>query len=145
MDVISRLVALEEIRNLKARYFRFVDTKQWDALRDLFTPDATFDTEGTGLPAVANRDEFTAGAASSLTDCVSVHHGHCPEIEITSPSTATGIWPMEDMLRWNETSASPVRSLHGMGHYHETYAKHGGEWKIASWRLTRLRVDTVPA
>ena len=30
---------LEAIRQLKARYFRFMDTKDWDAWRELFTDD----------------------------------------------------------------------------------------------------------
>ena len=34
------LVHVENIKQLKARYFRFVDSKQWDALRDVFTDDA---------------------------------------------------------------------------------------------------------
>jgi len=34
---LERLVAIEEIKTLKARYFRFVDTKQWDDLRACFT------------------------------------------------------------------------------------------------------------
>lgn len=145
MDTAEKLLAIEEIHQLKARYFRFVDTKQWDALRDIFTADATFDGDGSGMGVLADRDEFVRNASTSLTDCVSVHHGHCPEITITSETTASGIWPMEDMLRWDESSASPIRSVHGMGHYHETYEKVAGEWKIKSWNLTRLRVDTVPA
>ena len=35
-----------------------------------------------------------------LQDVVTVHHGHMPEIELTSPTTARGIWAMEDMLRY---------------------------------------------
>lgn len=145
MDTTEKLDAVEEIKKLKARYFRFVDTKHWDDLKALFTPDARFDGESAGMGAIADRDAFLDGCKAGLTHCVSVHHGHCPEIELTSASTATGIWPMEDMLRWDENSGSPVRTLHGFGHYFEDYAKVGGDWKIASWKLTRLRVDTTPA
>ena len=31
--------------------------------------------------------------------------------------------------------------LEGYGHYHETYAKVDGEWRIASSTLTRLHMD----
>jgi len=51
---------------------------------------------------------------------------------------------MEDKLRWAEGSDSPIRALHGYGHYHETYRKIGGEWRIQSMKLTRLRLDTEP-
>ncbi len=142
MDLAQKLDAIEDIKKLKARYFRFVDTKQFDALKALFTPDAKFDGKECGMGDIADLDAFIAGSMEALRGCVSVHHGHCPEIELTSATTARGIWPMEDMLRWSE---GPLRSLHGMGHYHETYEKTGGEWKIASWKLTRLRVDTAPA
>ena len=40
------LVAQEEIRRLKARYCRFLDTKQWEKWGDLFTPDATVAAAG---------------------------------------------------------------------------------------------------
>lgn len=145
MDLAEKLDAIEQIKILKARYFRFVDTRQWDALRALFIPDASFDARGSGMGEVADLDAFMAGCVNGLADCVSVHHGHCPEIELTSATTAKGIWSMEDLLYYADEAARPVRSVHGMGHYHETYEKRDGEWKIASWNLTRLRVNTVPA
>jgi hypothetical protein len=72
-----------------------------------------------------------------------VHHGHTPEIDITSATTATGTWAMEDVLRWPDSG--PLRSLHGYGHYHETYERVAGQWYIKTITLTRLRVDTDPA
>jgi hypothetical protein len=36
--------------------------------------------------------------------------------------------------------------MHGYGHYHETYEKVDGAWRIKSTTLTRLRTDfTQPA
>ena len=67
---------------------------------------------------------------------ITVHHGHTPEIEVTSPTTAVGIWALQDLLIW----PSGMR-LEGYGHYHETYAKVDGEWRIASSTLTRLHMD----
>lgn len=145
LQLVEKLAALEEIGKLKARYCRFVDSKQWDALRDLFTPDCRFDGSGGGMGEIADRDQFLAEAAAGLAGCVSVHHVHNPEIEFTAPDRAEGIWAMEDMLRWEEASSNPLRSLHGMGHYRETYARIDGAWKIVAWAVTRLRVDVVPA
>jgi len=73
---------------------------------------------------------------------VTVHHGHMPEIELTSPTTATGIWSMEDKLRWPKGSV--IREMHGYGHYRETYERTATGWRIKTLKLTRLRVDTVP-
>ena len=43
MDAVERLAAIEDIRRLKARYFRCVDEKDWAQLAALFAPDAVFD------------------------------------------------------------------------------------------------------
>jgi hypothetical protein len=61
-----------------------------------------------------------------------------PEIEITSPTTARGVWAMEDMLRWPDG-----RELHGYGHYHETYERTDDGWRIKTLTLTRLRTDVT--
>jgi uncharacterized protein (TIGR02246 family) len=132
---------VEAIRQLKARYFRTMDTKDWDAMRAVFTDDVVVDTSASGGGVVHGADEFMAFLREVIGEIVTVHHGHMPEIEITSPTTATGIWAMEDMLRWPNGL-----ELHGYGHYHETYRKVGGHWRIASTTLTRLRSDfTGPA
>jgi hypothetical protein len=145
VDTIERLAAIEDIRQLKARYFRCIDTKDWAGLATVFAPDAEMDmtSEGSGIThGAAEIAEYvrTCGIEPAET----VHHGHNPEIAITSDATAAGIWPMEDMLRWPEGTFA-LRTLHGYGHYHETYERVGGDWKIKTLRLARLRVDIEPA
>lgn len=130
---------ITEIQRLKARYFRTMDTKQWAAMRDVFTDDVVMDTTESGGGVVTGADEFVAFLAATLDGVVTVHHGHCPEIELTSATTAQGVWAMEDMLRWPDGT-----ELHGYGHYHETYEKHHGRWRIATSTLTRLRMDVTP-
>jgi SnoaL-like domain len=75
------------------------------------------------------------GAPRGLT---SVHQGFMPEIEIIDAENARGIWAMFDLVRFPE---GPIKEFSGYGHYHETYRKEGGAWKIAVIRLTCLRVD----
>ena len=141
MDDTERLVAVEDIRRLKAAYFRCMDTKDWDGFRDVFADDAEMDMRAEagdaglvhGNQAIA---DFVRGAVGNV---VTVHHGHMSEIEVTSPTTATGIWAMEDKLRW--PSGGSLGEMHGYGHYHETYAKVDGHWRIRTLTLTRLRVD----
>jgi uncharacterized protein (TIGR02246 family) len=139
VDTLACLEAIEEIKALKARYFRCMDTKDWDGFAEQFAPDASMDmtSEGAGITS-GNRDiaAFVEGAVGDVT---TVHHGHTPEIEILSDTTARGIWAMEDVLRWPD--GAPITAMHGYGHYHETYEKIDGRWLIASTRLTRLRVD----
>lgn len=130
---------IEAIKQLKARYCRTMDTKDWGAMRAVFADDVTMDTSESGGDFVTGADEFMAFLQDMIGDVVTVHQCHTPEIDVTSPTTASGIWAMEDMLRWPNGM-----ELHGYGHYHETYVKAGGAWRIASSKLTRLRMDFEP-
>lgn len=127
---------IRAIEQLKARYFRTMDTKDWDGMRRVFTDSVVMDTTDSGGSVISGVDEFMAMLRETLAGVVTVHHGHTPEIELTSGTTATGIWAMEDTLRWPDGS-----ELHGYGHYHERYEKVGGEWRISASKLTRLRMD----
>ena len=143
MDAVERLLAVEQIKQLKARYFRCMDTKDWDGFAGVFTSDAVMDMSGeTGddRGVTRGRDAIVAFVRSVIDAVETVHHGHTPEIEITSPTTAKGIWAMEDMLRW--PGRGPAWEMHGYGHYHEAYERIEGQWFISRITLTRLRVDT---
>lgn len=139
MDAVERLVAIEAIKLLKARYFRCLDTKDWAGFADLFTEDAVMDMTSEGAAITTGNREIAAFVEGAVGDVTTVHHGHTPEIEITSPTTATGLWAMEDKLRWPH--GAPLGSMHGYGHYHETYELVSAEWRIKTLELTRLRVD----
>jgi uncharacterized protein (TIGR02246 family) len=129
---------LEAIKQLKARYFRALDTKDWSALREVFADDAVIDTSASEGGVVRGADAFVAALSGVLQDVLTVHHGHMPEIERTSANTARGIWAMEDLLRWPDG-----RELRGYGHYHETYERIDGAWRIKTLTLTRLRTDRI--
>jgi hypothetical protein len=139
MTDIERLVAAEEIKQLKAHYFRYMDTKQWSGWAEVFTADAVMDVseEQVDQNIIKGRDKIIPFVSKVLEGVVTVHHGHMPEIEVTSPTTARGIWSMEDKLRWPNGKTT----LHGYGHYHETYEKVDGRWRIKTLKLTRLRID----
>jgi uncharacterized protein (TIGR02246 family) len=127
---------IEAIRQLKARYFRTMDTKDWAGMRQVFTDDVVVDTSEGGGGVVNGADEFLAFLQEALADATTVHQGHMPEIELTSDATATGIWALNDIVIF----PTGVR-LDGYGHYHETYEKVGGEWRIKTLKLTRLHMD----
>jgi len=127
---------LEAIRMLKARYCRTMDTKDWAAMRGLFADDVTIDTVESGGTVITGADAFMAFLVEAIGDVLTVHHCHTPEIQLVSGTEASGVWAMEDMLRFPDGS-----EMHGYGHYHETYQKLDGSWRIASSTLTRLRMD----
>jgi len=131
---------IKAIEQLKARYFRTMDTKDWAGMREVFADGVVMDTTASGGSVIVGADDFMAFLRETLADVVTVHHGHMPEIELTSPTTATGIWAMEDNLRWPDGS-----ELRGFGHYAETYEKADGAWRISSSTLTRLRMDFTAA
>ena len=132
---MDRQETLEAIHLLKARYFRFLDTKQWDAFGALFTANAELHAGRDPQERFAGREAIVRGVAAALEGAVTVHHGHMPEIEITGETTASGIWAMEDHVEL------PRLVLRGAGHYHDDYALEGGVWRIRKSRLVRLRRD----
>lgn len=134
----DELVAIEQIKQLKARYFRTMDARDWAAMRKVFTDDVVMDSTDSGGTRIEGADEFMTFLPDVLAGAVTVHHGHMPEITITSPTTATGWWALEDTIRWPDGT-----TLHGFGHYQETYRRLDDGWRIASSTLTRLLVDLV--
>jgi hypothetical protein len=95
-------------------------------MRRVFTDDVTMDTTSSGGGVITGADDFLTFLVGVIGDVVTVHQCHTPEIQVTSTTTATGIWAMEDMLRWPDGS-----EMHGYGHYHETYEAHEGDWRIS--------------
>lgn len=151
MDAIVKLIAIEEIKQLKARYFRFVDTRDWVSLAEQFCRDAVFDCseglhytpvggEPIGLTGPINhgRDAIIAWISDAFVNQTSVHHGHCHEITIDSETEAHGVIAMEDYIRGLDRK---TRLLHAAGHYWETYRFEDGAWRIATTKLTRLFSD----
>ena len=126
----------DAISELKARYCRLLDTKQWDAWAELFTEDFVLDTsEGGGPPAITGRDAAVSMVRQSIESTRTAHQVHNPEIAIIG-DTAEGIWAMQDRLVFDGG-----HGMTGYGHYTESYVKREGQWKIAKSKLTRLIVE----
>lgn len=146
-NALDYLLCVDAIRQTKAKYCRYIDTKQWDRLSELFTPDCRFEGLGSA-PAGADVTMFVQGVSSRLDHSISVHHCHMQETVMTGPDSARTIWAMEDFVEW--TDGSTVKEtpgsngFFGYGHYEETYQRVDGEWRISFLRLTRLRLDAVP-
>lgn len=136
---IESLVAVQEIRQLKARYWRCIDLKLWDELSDgVFAPDLQADYTGTGGGTYASAAETVTMLSSVLGDAVTAHSGGEPEIDLIDATTASGIWSFQDRLVW------PHGILTGAGHYHESYRRTEHGWRIAVSRITRLWEEFEP-
>lgn len=143
MNDVDRLLAIEEIKQVKARYFYGLDHKDWDLWRrEVWAPDGRLE-----VPEVNEVHEplekVIEEVSRQVGDQVSIHHGHMPIIEFVSDTEAQVIWAMEDRLYRSREQPLYDGSihLHGFGHYRETYVKIDSGWRIKSSRLTRLRVE----
>src|SRR5699024_8437855 len=141
------IMHFETVRTLKARYFQYVDSKQWESLRGLFTPDAVF----SGFPFEAsNPDAFIANLSEYFIDVDSVHQGFMPILIPRDCNTIRGRWTMQDHLLWPRDSRPyrgemipGLRGIRGYGVYEEEYRLLGNDWKISRMRLARTRVELV--
>jgi hypothetical protein len=155
MDRVAKLFAIEEIKQLKGRYFRFLDTRDYEAMAQVFCRDAVFDcTEGSSItpvggssigvigPIVRNRDAIMAWIRQAFANATSVHHGHCHEVTIDSETEAHGVIAMEDYIRGLDRE---TKLIHAAGYYHERYRFEDGAWRIAETKLVRLFRDNFRA
>lgn len=140
LNSLQALNDIEAIEELKARYCRLLDTKDWQAWREIFTDDFVSDTSESGGKVIEGADPFVAFVRENLgqPSQTTSHQVHMPEIELTSATTAKAVWALEDWV-----DLTPAVGMHGHGHYHETYVKVGGEWLISSSKLTRIRQEII--
>jgi uncharacterized protein (TIGR02246 family) len=141
---VQQLVDVEEIKRLKARYFRALDTKAWKEFGSVFTVDAVLEVPEAAM-VTEGRDAIVAAVSSALVGTTTVHHGHMPEIELNGPDTARGTWAMADYVEWPASESGARVGLRGFGHYHEEYVRRDGRWYIHRSRLERLRIDPLGA
>ena len=148
MDLVD-LVTLEEIRQLKYRYLRYVDQKLWDEMADVFTSGATVDygTRALGEPLkLAGRDEIIAFFRANLgPEIITVHAAGQPEITVDG-DTATGRWRFEDKVIATEHRVL----ITGAAFYQDRYERGAdGAWRIAHTGYVRtyeaiVSLDDLP-
>jgi len=141
LSASEQCVEIEAIKQLKARYFRLMDSKEWLPFSQVFTDDVVVDVSHDKHPpgdTIEGRANVVDFIRKAIGKALTVHHGHMPEIELLSATEARGIWAMFDYVE-----LSPSRGIRGYGHYHEEYRKERGHWRISKLKLTRLRVDPL--
>lgn len=88
-EPLARLVAFEAIKRVKARYCRFLDTRDWPAFAALFTADAVMDVhEDTRREPVFGVDAIVAQVRFAVDHAATSQQVHSPEIDLTSGLTA---------------------------------------------------------
>jgi len=132
------LAAIEEIRQLKYRYFRTLDLKEWEEFGDCLAEDvvARYGTQAMDEPLhFDNRDEVVDYMSGNLgTGIITVHIANHPEIQVDG-DRATGSWAFEDTVIVPDFKVQ----IRGGGYYCDEYRRDAdGKWRIASTRYERI-------
>ncbi|HQQ63676.1 MAG TPA: nuclear transport factor 2 family protein [Pseudomonadales bacterium] len=143
---LARLVAIEEIKQLKYAYLRHLDLKEWDAVATLFTRDVV-STYSDGHHSYNGRDEVVGFLSSALSHkrIVTKHQVHHPEITFNDALTeAKGIWYLTDAVI-NTVSRDPAKHfcIAGTAFYDERYVKTPEGWRIAAIGYKRVYEETT--
>lgn len=138
------------ITDLKARYFRAVDTQDWASLEGIFTADASFSGFGFGLKR--GSANLVSTLSKALAEVESQHQGFNPSFSVTTDGIVRGVWSMRDELHWSKTShtlSDPnvpgMTGIAGRGFYEDEYLRIDGTWRINSSKLIRTRVEALTA
>ena len=129
------LEAIELIKQLKSRYFRLLDTANFDELRTVFSQSPGIHYRS---PSYEHKYDNWADIKAFLKQSFSatkfgIHTGHHPEISVDG-DTATGIWYLHDKF----VSLDDNITFEGSAIYQDRYIKENGEWKIAFSEYDRL-------
>ena len=127
-----------ELQELKARYSRLLDTKQWEDWREIFAKDAKLPT---AHDMVADRESFVQGVIGMVGSLKTLHHFYMPELELVGPGQARGVWAYRYELIWGGSAApsglSRVSDQYGFassGYYEEDYRRQEGRWRVYALR-----------
>jgi hypothetical protein len=129
-DLEARIRVLEDreaIKELKYSYWYCIDRGLWDKMGDVFAEDAWADfnpdLKFRGRDVIANFFRDAIAPAYSLC----MHMGHNGKIALTSDTTATGLWELDNYMVPLEGDAAWIGA-----YYEDEYVKVNGEWKIQS-------------
>jgi hypothetical protein len=130
---LTKLEDIEAIRRLKFNYTWFLDHKMWDDFKNLMADDMIF--VGTGREL--SKNEWVDVVSECLTNLVTSHQLHQSLIDITSSTTANGVWCLRDDL----DNAERGTKFKWRAYYIENYVKVGGEWKFKKIVLEYLGTE----
>jgi hypothetical protein len=132
---------IDEIKQVKYRYLRALDTKHWDDFADTLTDDVIGDYgESLGeAHRFTDRDslvEFMRNAMPS--NIITEHRVTHPEI-IVNGDEASGTWYLQDKVIVPDVNFM----LMGAAFYHDKYRKTADGWKICETGYDRTYDATL--
>lgn len=135
---VQKMKDIEAIKVLKSRYFRALDTKDWDALEKTMHPD---------ISTAYSNGKLVFHGPKEITDYfkevqppteITLHQGHNPEITIVSDTEAVGKWYLQDNLIFAEGNPYEGTQIQGSAIYTDKYVKVDGEWLIMETGYLRI-------
>ncbi len=136
---LARLEAIEDIRQLKARYFHACDNKQPDVVRECFAA-GKIELRYGRIGDFDDREKMLAvfTELACQPHIVEMHHGQNSRITVQDDSNATGIWGLYYYMI--DTRRQLVTQLAGV--YHDTYVRRDGQWRISrsSYEVTSTQI-----
>ena len=125
---LKKLEDIESLKQLKYRYWRHLDMKQWDQLAQLFAADATvcYSSGKYEFKGVDQIMHFLSESLGEARGSVTIHHGHHPEIELLSDTSARGTWALYNYM----FNVKETRGIRIGAYYEDTYVKLAGAWKF---------------
>ena len=137
---MDELREIDAIKRLKYRYMRCLDLKLWDEMQECFVPEATSAYSG-GQYSYDGRDAIVGFFRDAMgPEMITSHHVHHPEIELTSETTATGVWALEDTVIHTQHDFT----LRGAAFYRDDYVKRDGQWRILHTGYERVYEEMQP-
>jgi hypothetical protein len=124
---LSRLEAIEAIKQLKARYFHACDRKELETVRECFSP-GKIDLRYGRIGNFSDREQMLTVFAELACQphIVEMHHGQNPRIEIQDEENATGNWGIYYYLI--DTRRQTTTQL--AGYYEDAYLRRQDQWCI---------------
>ena len=138
----EQLVQLELIKRLKYRYVRCLDLKLFDEIGDCFVEDATA-SYGGGAYTFEGRDAILQFLRDSMgsTTMLTSHKVHHPELELTGPDTATGMWALDDVVLLTDLGLT----VRGAAYYADEYVKVDDDWRMRHTGYRRVYEELAPS
>lgn len=151
MMTVAELLEIHAIEQLKYRYMRAGDTHNWDLMAQCFIEDADvwFNGGAYTFKGRQNIIDFLSGILDATV--TSTHIALHPEIKLTSATTATGIWRLQDIVLFTAPSPKTTgahiqggEELLGAGYYYDDYVKLNGQWLFKSTGYVRFFEKFTP-
>ncbi len=129
MDPVDRLLAMEEIRQLAYRYAVYTDSRDIDALMELYVPDVRIS------PSLSGRETLKQLVNDALrrVGVTFLNVGnHVIDFDLEDPNRATGVVYCRGEIQDGGPESSTW--IHQAIQYHDVYERRDGRWYFGANR-----------